>query len=231
MPHASSPTDSSSSRTRTILAIAPDGRDPSLLRVTIGPPRRRAGLLHPRDAEPLGLAVGMAWTPSLQAAFDEAALMTAARRRAHRWLGKRPLSTAALLERLRKAGYAESLARRLARDLELTGLIDDAAYAKSLVEHERSRRPIGERLLRDKLASRGIAANAAEDALRRPADEHASPLDDALALARATLAKMNASLDAPAKARRLFGVLARRGFEEHVAEEAVRTLLGAELRE
>lgn len=214
----------------SILAIEPDPKKPSLLRISIGPPKRRAAksMIDRRDADQLGLSVGMAWTASLQSAFDDALLMTAARRKAHQWINRRPLSRAALTERLAKAGYEPPLIERLIAELEEVGLIDDGAYAKAVVEHERSRKPIGERLLREKLASRGIDEHDTNTAIDEHTGPDHDPLAEALTLARATLAKQPAKLDPVARARRVLGVLARRGFDESIAEDAVRRAMGRE---
>lgn len=139
-----------------------------------------------------------------------------------RAITKRPLSRAQVAERLARRGFEESVCERVLERLERAGLLDDRALAERLIEEKTRRAPAGRLLLERELEKRGVrpedASSAIGEAIGDAVDEH----DRAMTLARERLASMPAGLDDAARARRLFGLLARRGFDETTAEEAVR---------
>ena len=114
---------------------------------------------------------------------------------------------------------ARQAAREVARALAGSGVVDDAAYAasraRSLARAGRSRRAIGAHL-----ASKGVAQETARAALPEPDAELAA----ALAYARRRrLGPFRADPDADADARRReVGAMARAGFPQPVATQALR---------
>ena len=152
-----------------------------------------------------------------RAAYDAAVKM----------LARGPLGGRGVIDRLVRKGYDEGAAHgAVSRLLEL-GLLREDASAEAIVHATTRDLPAGEALLRARLEDRGVDDEAGERALR----EAAAARDDranALALARITVARLPASLDDKARARRLLGVLARRGFDEETCLEPARaTLPGA----
>lgn len=149
-----------------------------------------------------------------RAAFDAAAKM----------LARGPLGGEGLVERLVRRGFEESVAREGVARLEELGLLRERASAEAIVHATRRDLPAGEALLRANLEKRGVEATAAEDAVREAthgADEACAARD----LARAAVARMRATLDAKARARRALGLLARRGFDEETSFDAVRAAI------
>lgn len=156
--------------------------------------------------------------------------MSAERERAHeaalRALASRPLSRAQLLERLERRGFGERVRLEVVDALERAGLVDDAALAERLIDEKTRRTPAGRLLLERELEKRGVSPHDASEALRGSLGDAVDERERALELARERLASMPAGLDDAARARRLFGLLARRGFDETTAEEAVAHAMG-----
>lgn len=150
----------------------------------------------------------------------------AAKADALRLLEKRSFSRATLIERLRRKGHDEASAESAAGVMEHLGLIDDAAFARDMIDRELERTPAARALLEQRLASRGVDGEAAARALDAALTDR-DPLADALEAARAMRRKMPENLDAPTALRRLAGRLTRRGFDEEVALEAARRTIGA----
>ena len=149
-----------------------------------------------------------------QAAYDAAAKL----------LARGPCGAEGLVTKLVSKGFEEPAAREGVARLERAGLLREDRSAEAMVHATRRDLPAGEALLRAKLEQRGVRDDAAERAVRE-ASEGADEASDARALARAALGRMPASLDDAAKARRLLGLLGRRGFDEEHALEAIRAVL------
>jgi regulatory protein len=130
-----------------------------------------------------------------------------------------------LIDRLTARGIDPALAAATVGELERLGLTGDRRYAQETVRLELSRRPASDDFLEHRLTSRGIAEPLAErEVHRQTADQ--TELDRALELARRTLPRLTAR-DQAKRRMKLFGVLARRGFDAETAARAVETVLGA----
>lgn len=209
-----------------VTAIAEVVSDPNLRSIRVG---RRVVARLPREVvEGLGVREGDAWGEQLAGRVAEAMQLERARMVASRSLGRRPLSRREVVTRLMRQGFDAGIANRAADDALRAGLIDERAYAEAVIRSATHSRPAGRRLLESKLMARGIgmetAREAAADAVR---DRDA--FADALALAKSKRRTLPAGLDARAGARRLVGLLARRGFDAGVAFRAAREAL--DLRE
>jgi regulatory protein len=139
-------------------------------------------------------------------------------------LAVRQRSRREIQHRLERAGFGpEEVGEELDR-LQQVGLIDDEAFARSVVEHSFAIRKEGRRVVAGRLMSAGIgpdAAKAALDSVVGGEEERA----DALAAAKA--AKLS-GLSTDAAYRRLYGMLARRGYAPDVAGRAARRALAVE---
>jgi regulatory protein len=103
-------------------------------------------------------------------------------------------------------------------------VLDDEALGGALIRAANARRPAGPRLLRAKLHQRGIP-QATVDRLLAAAD--ADPADAtarALELARKKHRSLDPQLPPATRARRLWGLLARRGFEPETIRDALNQL-------
>jgi len=126
--------------------------------------------------------------------------------------------------RLERAGFGPDEVREELDRLQQVGLIDDEAFSRSVVEHSSATRKEGRRVVAGRLISAGIApdiAEAALDAVVGGEEERA----DALAAAKA--AKLS-GLPPDAASRRLYAMLARRGYAPDVAGRAARRALAVE---
>lgn len=128
-----------------------------------------------------------------------------------------------LVAKLLAKGFDEDIAREGVQRLKGLGLLDESRSAESIVHATTRNLPAGEALLRARLEQRGVEQDAADQALKEAGERDESL--DANLLARQALLRMPDSLDDASKARRLLGLLARRGFSEDHALAAVRALV------
>jgi regulatory protein len=143
-----------------------------------------------------------------------------AKDRALRLLAVRWRSQAELDERLRQAGFEPDDIASAIEDLTRAGLVDDARFARAVVADRAGRRLSGDRAIRTALFQKGVSAEVAATAMEAAGDE----AERALELARKRASRMAGS-DPAAAFRRLYGLLARRGFGPGVAREACRAAL------
>jgi len=148
------------------------------------------------------------------------------RAKAHalRLLKARARSRAELLGALEAKGFAADITARVADDLQRLGYLNDRAFAEDAVRSVTRRGPASRAMLEDRLARHKVGQTEALAAVDE-ALAGRSALDDAVTLAAQRLRSVPASLDDQSKARRLLGVLARRGFDEETSLEAVRRVL------
>lgn len=142
------------------------------------------------------------------------------------WLAVRPHTRAELAAKLkRRAVPIEAIDEVLDRYGEV-GLIDDVAYAQTYVESRHAGRGLAKRALAYELRSRGVDAVTAEEAVSQiePGEEEAK----ARVLVTRRLATM-CHVPSDTKARRLMGMLARKGYPGGMAAAVVRELVAADL--
>lgn len=206
-----------------ITALAPVARSPGRCRVRIG--RRALCVVREDEALAAGARVGTLWTPALASALAELASLDATRREALRSLARRGTSAARLVQALRRRGAPAPIAQRAASEMAELGALDELAFAQSVVAGALRARPAGAMLLRQKLRQRGVSDEIAHRVIH-DALEGRDLAAEALDLAKSRARRMPASLDHQAKARRLLGLLARRGFDAGASWAAVRAALG-----
>ncbi len=177
----------------------------------------------------------MSPSPDLTQAED------AAKQSCLRLLTVRPRSRAELLHRLRADGVDEQMARRVLDRMEQVQLVDDASFAQAWVRSRQQFSGRGRRALVVELQRKGVAEELIQGALGEVDDEaeHARARELLRRKSRSTAAQGPAELlrrksrstaaqgpAAPAAAaRRLTGLLARRGFAPDVVRSAVRAEL------
>lgn len=186
---------------------------------------RSIGTIAADLAESIGLSSGIEWSPSLALRVARALEEDAAQQAAARLLAVRERGSGELLDRLARRGVKPERARRIVAGLQDKLEVNDERFATMLARSVVSKKPAGERLIRAKLKATKVDRATAERAARE-ALAGRDPIDDATTLARARLRTMS-TLDARAKARRLFGLLARRGFDETVCRAVIESLLPA----
>jgi regulatory protein len=127
--------------------------------------------------------------------------------------------TRRLLQKGYDAGTIEGTLERLAS----VGLVDDVEYARAWLAGRRLRRPAGARRIEMELRTKGVGAEAIAEARARLTDQQGAM--DELEGARKVAAqaeRRHQGLEPRVRARRLYALLARRGFSSDVIQAALR---------
>ena len=179
----------------------------------------------------IGLVEGSAWTEALREAVAKEIDAGKARAYAVRAAVSRPMSKKQLETRLTRRGLERGRARAVAEELEERGVLNDAAFAHAAASSELSRKPAGKSLLINKLRGKGVddktARRAVEDVVR---DREYDAKTGAMELAKRKLRSL-ARLEPEVAQRRMYGMLARRGFEAEICREVVRNVMGRSVEE
>ncbi|PZS39494.1 MAG: recombination regulator RecX [Pseudonocardiales bacterium] len=140
-----------------------------------------------------------------------------------RLLTARPCSRAELADALHKRGIPEEVGEPVLDRLSEVGLINDAAFAESAVHSAHRYRGLGRRALRTELRRRGVQSETVDHAVAglRPEDEEQRARELVQRKLRTSTVR-----DASALARKLAGMLARKGYSEGLAWRVVRDELG-----
>jgi regulatory protein len=136
-----------------------------------------------------------------------------------RQLTNSPKSRAQLEDALRKRRCPDDVADAVLDRLEEVGLVDDAAYAASLVRSQQSGRGLARRALAHELRRKGVDEETARAAVAEvtPHEER----ERAQELVAKRLRSMH-GLDAGVQARRLAAMLARKGYPTEISLAVVR---------
>jgi regulatory protein len=134
-------------------------------------------------------------------------------------LGVRDRSVREMRQRLAKRGCEAADIDTVVQGLEASGLLDDHKFVRRWIETRRERRPEGEPKVRRDLLRRGIPKSVIDQILAE-LDEDLGTDDEALDLLRRNRARY-AGLEAMKAQRRMFGYLARRGFDPETTRQAV----------
>jgi regulatory protein len=133
-----------------------------------------------------------------------------------------PRTKAQLARAMARRNVPEDVAERVLERFEEVGLIDDAAFAAAWVDSRHAGRGLGRRALAHELRQRGVP-----DPLVRAAVDELDP-EQELAAARQLVAQRLpalARLDPRARARRLSGMLVRKGYSAGLAYRVIRETL------
>ncbi len=136
-----------------------------------------------------------------------------------RYLTPRARSTQEMRLYLTRRDIPADVAEGVLTDLQRRGLLDDLEFARNWIEWRMRSKPAGTRLVERELQDKGIPAETIEQLL----SESAGAMDSVPAAA-AVLRRQHrryAGLERTAAYRRLLGLLARRGFDQHIARKAV----------
>lgn len=188
-------------------------------------PKHRGATIDDAAVVDGGLINGDPWTLELEERVGRVIAEAGARIAAARLLRVRPRSSAELRERLSKR-FPKTAADRAVEALVRSGAVDDERLAHDMAEHMGELRPHAREAIRDRLERAQLGADALEAALdaHAPSTLEGERADDA---ARAQLRRLQSlSLTPEATRRRLYGALARRGFDAETAAEAVERVLG-----
>ncbi|MCU0622692.1 MAG: recombination regulator RecX [Gemmatimonadaceae bacterium] len=148
--------------------------------------------------------------------------------KATRLLTAKSRSSAELRRRLVQAGFETPEIDAALDQLSLTGFLNDESFARQFARSRLSSGKRSTRRVRDELRTKGLGADLVAGAMDDVvADEAFSDADAALTLARKKAPALR-GLDRQVARRRLYGMLARRGFSPDVIARAVVTALGSE---
>lgn len=134
---------------------------------------------------------------------------------------------AELARQLAKRGYPDDVSARVLDRLGDVGLVDDAKYAEQYVQSRRANAGKGKGALAAELRAKGVddeVVAAALEALNPAAEQ-----DRAAELVQAKLRRENLDGDQRRVARRLAGMLIRRGYDNTMAYDVVRMQMALEL--
>jgi len=148
--------------------------------------------------------------------------VAAAREAALRLLERTRRTRSDLARRLCDRGFEPPVAEEALDRLAAVGLVDDVEYARAFLAGRWGRHPAGWRRLEQQLRAKRIAP---EDIARARAliEEREGPADE-VTVARRVIAQAErryASLEPRVRRQRLWALLARRGFDGDVIEQAL----------
>jgi regulatory protein len=144
-----------------------------------------------------------------------------------RLLTARARTRAELAGQLSKRGYPDDVSTTVLDRLAAVGLIDDADFAQQWVQSRRPNAGKGKRALAAELRTKGLDDGVINDALNGIDAE--AEHDRAVTLVQTKLRRENLDGDHTKVARRLVGMLARRGYNESMCFDVVKTQLALEL--
>jgi regulatory protein len=163
--------------------------------------------------ERLSLRVGLIYDDRLRGAVDREDAITGAVDRALAMLAFRARSVRDLRRRLVQKGESGDVAdAALARLVEL-GLLDDAAYARQFVRSRVQGAGLSRRRLEQELFRRGVAREVADTSIAEVMAEDAVDVDAILGRVARKKLRTLGQLDPAVRRRRLYGYLARRGYD------------------
>ena len=134
-------------------------------------------------------------------------------------LSMAPRSRQQLADKLRQRGCPDDVGARVLDRMEAVGLVDDEAYAQMVVRSKQATRGLAKRALAHDLRGKGVADTTIEGALGSIDTESERALAEAVA--GKTMRRLT-GLDPQVQARRLAGVLGRKGYPPSLVYAVVR---------
>lgn len=188
---------------------------------------REAAVLTADSLVTLGVRVGVALEAAQLQAIEAAGAEVAVMDRALNLLAHRARSARELRRRLLQKGEPAPLVEAALERLARMGLIDDAEYARQVARSTAVVRGASKRRVRQELFRRGVASEIADAAIEQVyADESVDAGEIVERAARKRL-KALAGLDPETRRRRLYGFLARRGYESDEIRVTLERVLAA----
>ena len=162
------------------------------------------------------------WTPppdDVEVEVPEADAESVARAIVLRQLSMAPRSRAQLERKLRQRGCDDTVAAKVLDRMTEVGLVDDEAYAQMLVRSRQAGKGLARRALAHELRKQGIDQEVADEALGQVGAN-----DERLRAEQLVAKKLRSMRGLPpeVQARRLAGMLARKGYSGEVAWPVIR---------
>jgi len=200
--------------------LTPLPSDPNVISVRVG--RRAVARLRAAEVEQLAIEVGRPWTEDLAHKAARIKQVEKTRQHAFRLLSKRGYSRNELADRLKRFTDDSDIAGEILDELEENHWVDDEAYARIIAEDTLRSKPLAVGLLIELLIRRQID----EDLARSVAHETLRGVDPVASAERLARDHQKKQSDQPPVviARRIWGVLHRRGFDEQTIETVLHRL-------
>ncbi|HET8602955.1 MAG TPA: regulatory protein RecX [Marmoricola sp.] len=141
-----------------------------------------------------------------------------------RQLTMAPRSRKQLEDKLRQRGCDDDVAAAVLDRMTDVGLVDDEAYAATLIRSQQATKGLARRALAHELRKKGVDDEIARDTLDRVGEEQER--EQARALVDKKLRTMH-GLDRQVQTRRLAGMLARKGYSPGMSYAVIREALDA----
>lgn len=194
---------------KRITAIAPTKRDPQrgMLKVD----GKVVATLSYKLIADMGLGVDDLWTDELARRVERAAAFDKALKAAMNRINRRAMSSGQLGMKLKEKEHGEEAIADVVEYLTELGVLDDRAYGEALMRELVGRKPAGPSLLRQKMYQKGLRRELIDELVR----EYVENNDQGELALKFALVKIRSMkrLDVATKKRRLWGALARRGFD------------------
>lgn len=188
-----------------VTALKPQQRNPK--RISVFLDGAFAFGLHQETVARLGLTVGREFDRAGLDRLLEEEELRKCRDYALLLLSYRARTRAELLARLVRKGFAPDIVRKTIARLEELKLVDDARFAAGFAQDRISIGHKGKWRVRAELVKRGVGRQEIDEALKTAPDETQAARELV-----ETLAKRYARLEPDVRRRRLYALLARRGF-------------------
>ncbi len=208
--------------TGTITSISPSKCDPNMRDVFVDDALETT--LPATVVVQLNIEIDCKWTPEIGKQAESIAVSEKARQMALSLISRRMWGCKELATRLVKRGIESSIATAVTEQLVEDDWINDEQYACALIRQWIRKEPAGRRWLRHKLREKHIPVEVSTTAIERELGD-TSEQESAEAFAAIRLAKLHDVDDAIAT-RRVRAALNRRGFDAHVAMDAIRSTQG-----
>ncbi len=142
------------------------------------------------------------------------------------YISYRPRSSSEVLRHLLHKGISKEVAEPIVRHFETVSLINNLEFARMFVRDRLRRKPTGRALLKNLLATKGIAPAMIDQVLREYiTEEDQTSAAKELASRRMNLTKRSmAKLDPLKQQQRITGYLLRHGFSNEIVQRTVRSL-------
>ena len=148
--------------------------------------------------------------------FDE---FVYAKKIAYDFLGYRSRSVSEIEKKLKSKDISPGTIRKVIRQIQELGLLDDEQFAKQLISDKIKRKPVGKRVLMQKLYQKGVKKDVSEKVLEEvytPENEKQYALQNFNKL----FPKIK-DADRNTQKKKTFELLARRGFDFDVINEII----------
>jgi Uncharacterized protein conserved in bacteria len=160
------------------------------------------------------LATRIAAEAQIVRVYDRAMMMLASRGRASGELGR------LLIQKKESPAVVDTVIERL----RAAGALDDAAFARQFTRYRAVNGRLSRRRIQGELARRGVDRTIVTDAIREVFAEENVDEVAAMELAAEKRLRTMSKLDPPARRRRLYSFLARRGYDADAIKDVVQRL-------